>query len=297
MASPTPITLTDIVNEGLGKAGYATPTTSLIIRATDQWMAEVKTDIFQKIKKPMFLQAEAIQILANGLSKYSMPADFSSLIAMQVMAGTIIGTAQAGGDTTITLASDSTMGETDILGKEILIYEGTGINGLRQITGYNTTTKIATVASAWTANPIIGDKYMIISLYTPLQESSLNEYSQLTHPEIAGVPSHYVPIGDADNGEFFIYPVPYDADTPFGLKIRYYADVLELDLDSTLFGTLLKRWRNVFVQGINFKALQNIKDERYPTELSLYRQMLEELEMRETYGMDLSNLTMRVVDY
>ncbi len=62
------------------------------------------------------------------------------------------GTAQAGGASTITLATTAP-GYTDLIGLTITTTGGTGTGQTRTISGYNTTTKVATVSTAWGVQP------------------------------------------------------------------------------------------------------------------------------------------------
>ena len=297
MASPTAATLVLITTEGLKKAGYTNPSATQLTRAQTEWMEEIKYDIFTLIKKPTFLQSIQTQVTTNGLNKYSMPSDFSSILSMEIMHGSHIGTAQAGGASTITLASDETSTEESVRGKEIFIYAGTGVGQLRQCISYDYTTKIATINPAWDTQPIATSSYMIIDVYYPLIQKPIEDFDALSYPTSTGTPTHYFPIGDADNGEFILYPTPYHATAPYGLKLRYYADLLRLDLAGTLMGTLYRRWRNVFVLGVCAKAKKDIGDSQRNEELKEYQQALQMLVMRETYGMDLNNLQSTVSDY
>lgn len=303
MAAPTAPTLDSLTIEGLKKAGYP----DVVADDTDQlraedWVEEVKNDIWNIAKKLKVLQSLSVQVTTNGLSKYSMPTDFSSPLSMSAMHGSRIGTAQTGANTTVTVAASSTYSELDILGKEIFIYSGTGasslsVNNLRQITAYNSTTKVATVDSAWDTNPDSTSKYMIVDIYYPLTQKPIERLDDSNHPTIIGRPTHYCPIGDVDNGEFYLYDTPYHSDAPFGIKQRYYADLTRVDLASTLIATLYRRWRSLFIQGVFAKALQNDNDARADKQTKKYERHLALLVARETYGMDLSNMRVRVNDY
>ena len=72
------------------------------------------------------------------------------------------GTAQAGGSTTITLASGESSIDDYYNGSVIFLTGGTGAKQYRQITDYDGMTKVATVDSAWGTNPDSSTTYQIM---------------------------------------------------------------------------------------------------------------------------------------
>lgn len=72
------------------------------------------------------------------------------------------GVAQAGGATSITLASTASATNSVYVGSIVTILSGTGNGQTREITAYNGTTKVATVDSAWSANPDNTSGYAVI---------------------------------------------------------------------------------------------------------------------------------------
>ena len=73
-----------------------------------------------------------------------------------------VGTAQAGGSTTITLRSGAVATNDYYNGAVVNIYGGTGEGQSRRITGYVGSTRVATVASAWVTNPDSSSTYFVI---------------------------------------------------------------------------------------------------------------------------------------
>lgn len=73
-------------------------------------------------------------------------------------------TAQAGGASTITLASSETIG-SDIPNNStgVTIISGTGAGQTRLITDYDTSTKVATVGTAWTTQPGSDSVYELVA--------------------------------------------------------------------------------------------------------------------------------------
>ena len=71
------------------------------------------------------------------------------------------GTAQAGGSTTITLASTASISDDAYTSLTVTIDSGTGSGQTKTITDYVGSTKVATVNSAWTTNPDATSVYTV----------------------------------------------------------------------------------------------------------------------------------------
>jgi hypothetical protein len=290
MASPSSPTIEDIITESLQKAGAI----HLYGRAKSQFIEEIKNDlaVIFKGKELKFLQADRILTLTDGTSKYSEPTDFFSDISKSVIYGGRIGTAQAGGASSITLAASEDISNDSATGREIAIVSGTGVDQLREITSYDSTTKVATTSSVWTVTPDATSKYVIIDTYSKIFEAPIWELDERRTPYQKGEPRVFYPIGDSDNGEFILYPVPWRniANNSYVIKQRYYINLMNLDLDSTLIGTLYQRWRNIWIQGVKTKALEAISSPNFTQELNIYNQMLGALKDSESYGNLTSNV-------
>jgi hypothetical protein len=301
MSAPTAPTLATICTEALKKAGYSTSASgwsTLLTRSEDYWMEEVKNDIWNYIKDLKMLQAIRFLTLTNGLSRYSMPADFASDMTMTLCFGNHRGVATGGTSVLVNLQADEDITEGDITGKEIVITSGTGLNSFSQVTNYDKATVAATVSPAWATTPVIGDGYMVIDEYDPLIKLPIWDLDQSTYPTVQGKPTHVFEVGDADYGEFYLYPTPYRSDeVPYVIKQRYYANLMTLDLTGTLLSTLYYRWRTIWIQGVYAKALEDMDDNRAIAEKQAYSNMLRNLFGRERYGVDLSNLNCSVKDY
>lgn len=297
MAVPTTPTLISITEEALKQAGYSNPTgTSLLTRAQDEWMAEIKNDIYIRQKKLKSLETSSVLILEEGKSRYSLPTDYGDKLSFNLLNGSTSGTAQAGTANTLTLEAATSLG-SDIIGRKILITDGAAIGSMSQCVSYDDTTKIATVSPNFAVTPG-ADGYLIVSNHDYLVESPVWDFDRLTHPTIQGAPTHFALLGDSDNGEISLYPVPYTSDNGiFGLELRYYADLQELDLAGSLITTLYKKYRNVFTSGLKWRAFANDDDNRADKEFVNYQTRLNEMISRETVGLDVDNLNMTVQDY
>lgn len=300
MAAPTAPTVATLAAEALKKAGYANPTTSNspLTRAQTVWIEEIKNDIWTMEKKLTALQTEAIAITDNGIARMTMPSDFSSMTSIEILDGNDYGTAQGGTTSSITLEATYTASAGSLIGKHILIYDGIGKNSFSQINAYNETTKVASVIPNFTTAPASSDKYLIVDSFSELRQKPLFQYAEVYNKSIQGKPYEYYPHGDDDYGELILHPAPFrSTEIPYGVRMKYYANLLTVDLESTLHATLLLRWRNVFLQGLYAKALSDMDDARADGQLALYMQFIKGLPMREKYGNDLSELTCKVSDY
>ena len=295
MVAPTPFTLITLVAEGLEKAGLSSPTTAQQDRGEDKFMEEIKNDVWHKAKRLNSLQKVEILVTTNGQDRYAQPTDFSSWLSLTVLDGLINGTAQAGAVGSVTLASTDGSTETYMLGKNILIYSGTGKGSMSQCTAFDTSTKVATVTPDFTTAPDSTSKYLVINSQYELTQEPIWNVNSLTDLSRQGKPATYYPIGDEDDGEIKILPVPYRTTAiPWGIEQRYYANLMTLDLTGTRLATIYQKWSSFFIQGVYAKQLQTDDDDRADRELEIYRRMLGELVMYETYGHDLSNLQTRV---
>jgi hypothetical protein len=304
MATDTAPTIAILVTEGLRKAGILNPRAGGLAyeRAQSEWMPEIKNDIWSRAKKLKSLHKTAVGITTEGVDRYALPTDFSSDLTLNILDGLNTGTAQAGAVGSITLAAAEAISEATLKQRKgILVYSGTGKNSFSQVTAFNTSTKVATVNPNFATAPANGDSYMIVDTVSPVLQNSIQRLDRMIRGTGGtGKPEIFYPKGDADNGEFVLYPKPYrSSGVPYGMQLRYYADLMLLDLSSTLLSTLYRRWRNVFLTGLRFKALQSQdtdgKDKRIEGAKIDYRSELSDLIGRETYGVDLSD-TQIIVD-
>lgn len=118
-----------------------------------------------------------IPITAAGAGDHIAIVDVSAskLLVVNRDAADESGTAQAGGASTITLASDESAVDDAYNGKTIAITGGTGSGQEKTISDYVGSTKVATVDSAWSTQPDNTSTYEIYG--QPLQTGSGNTAS------------------------------------------------------------------------------------------------------------------------
>lgn len=291
---PSNPTVDTIIEEGLAKAGEPSPSTSLTSRAESEWIEEIKNDIWQLGKKPKALHITAYGVFQRGQSRYSNPTDFSSDLSLTILDGNVRGTAQDGSTSSITFEATDASDEGSVIGKGVIVLSGTGQGSYSQITAFSTSTKIATVVPNFNTAPASGSTYMVVDAEYPVEQRPVFENDSQQNRAILKRPDRFYPIGDEDFGEFVLNYAP---DKIYGARLRYYANLMRIDTDSTLMSTIFSRWRAIFVEGIRFKKLDDEDDDRAADAENRYRRKMQTIIDRETYGMDISNLVDRVTDY
>jgi hypothetical protein len=293
MSAPTPPTAATIVSEALSKAGESSPSSALTTRG-NLWLEEIKNDIALRTKTLKSLQKTRGLVFNKGQSTYSMPSDFAGQgeISISILDGSNTGVLQTATSTTATLASSFSATEDFMIGKEILITSGTGVYQISQVTGWDNSTKIATVV-AWGTTPAALDGYLVIETYRDLRQGPVWNYDRNLYTMIKQKPFEFFPTGDVDYGEFILDCPP---DKAYGGMIRYYVDIMTVDLASTLISTIYQKYRNVWIQGVYARRLQDIDDDRAPKEMQSYYNLLQVMIASETFGNALSELQARVSD-
>jgi hypothetical protein len=104
------------------------------------------------------------EVTPDNTSEFEMLADHQSDTAHH-------GLAQAGGATSITLASTASAVDDVYVGSHVFLSTSTGSGQTRLITAYNGTTKVATVSPAWVTNPTSASVYKIIPVGRAIVET------------------------------------------------------------------------------------------------------------------------------
>lgn len=295
MALPVAPTLTSIVTEALRKASYTNIPTLIQTRAETEWIDEIKSaimnDVNKNSRKLKQLFKTSFTVTTTGIHRYSNPSDYSSDLNLVLLTGSNTGTATAGSSNSITLAATEDVTAAFAVGKYLLVTSGTGIYSASQISAYNATTKVGTVSPDFSVTPANGDGYMIIDRMRDLKERDITKFDLISATSKAE-PTHYYTIGSPTYGEFILYPTP---DAVYGLQMRYYVDLLRVDLASTLMSTLYEKWRNMWVDGIYVKALQNIDDPNASRETKkFYEYTLPAFLNKEAHGVEWNDLQFTV---
>lgn len=274
MSVPAQPTATSIVTEGLKRGGRTSPSVGQIASALSDALQEVKADIALAAPTHNNLMITATTVTTKGQQRYALPPDSNEQASISLLDGPDDwrGTAQGGSVSTIILAANLAVAELDILGKYILITGGVGIEQYREIIGYNSSTKTATIDINWIATPTATSTYLIVNTYWQLWPlDTISELDRIVNPTTLNIPTKAATF----QNEFLLYPVP-DKST-YGLMNRYWADISLLDEEGPVFLQLLREWRSLFIQGVAVKTDQRYDEDRYQLELSVYNSMLVSL--------------------
>lgn len=293
MSVPSNPLLSALVLEGINQAGEMNPSAALITRATNNWVEEIKNDIWNLAKKPKLLHVTAYTIIPKGQSRYAYPSDYSSDLFLSLLYGTNQNTCQGGAVNTLILAANDISGQ-EIIGKEVLMMSGASVGSFSQIVSYDSTTKQASMVPDFDTVPVSGDTYMMVDFEYPVETRPIFDGDSRIKLVAPGLPQYLYPIGDDESG-YFVFNCPPDLTR--GARLRYYADLSQVDPDSTLMSVIYRKWRNVFILGVKYRKLNDEDDDNTAEAYKAYQAALRVLIYRELYGMDISNLTDRIVDF
>jgi hypothetical protein len=276
---------TNLVTEALKKAGISSPSDDEIDRASDYWLQEILNDIWMKSiasgnSRLKTLAETLIDVSTLNVRVYDLPDAMDEELELEVLDGSRYDTAQTATSTTITLDADDTGTASNTEGKWILITSGLGVDEFKQITDYDSTTKIATVESAWTSTPNSSSTYLIVDQEYQLDEIDLAEMG--TASPVPGRPTAF-----AKYNRQLIFDRPWDRAT-YGIRLRYYMNIHSVDTtggSTSRWGRIITNWKNVLTQGVFYKALEDNDDPRAPKAKGDYEQMVGMLLIKEIpYG-------------
>lgn len=270
MAAPPNPTILGLIQEGMRKALGRIPSSGEQARALDEWAEEIKNEVWLSSNTHELLEAISLKLVTEGTQRYAVPTDSETIHSFIVLDGDERSTAQAGANTTITLVSSDSTESAGRIAKEILLISGTGSGQKRTITGYNSTTKVATVDTAWATNPDSTTKYIIISDYISLKTDSLRSFNLYKDRTVRGRPERAI----VYQGEIYVWPVP---DKTYGLISNYWVNIQQLDRTADAYTTMLRKWRSLFTEGFYIKTLQDEDDARYASELPVYVSMISRI--------------------
>lgn len=279
MAIPSNPSITDIVTEGLKRGGRVSPSAGDITTASTIYLQEVKADLFLKAPRHSSLIAQTCIGTTQGISRYAWPTEAEALRSIQFIytpsEGYWSSTAQTGGASSITLNALFTAASGDMIGRFVFLAGGTGVGQFAQITSYDDSTKIATIEAAWATlrstwvSPNSTTLYVIES-----QRRKLWDYSKPYTWDTIQMPFSQGPPTWAAVNARQIW-LDYTPDRVYAILIEYWAGLDQIDEALTLFTNHLRKFRNVWTQGVATKVMQRYDEDRYQSEMNIYNIMLD----------------------
>jgi hypothetical protein len=296
MAVPTAPTATSIVTEALTrKLNGAPPISADITRASSYGLEKVKRDIMRISRQWDPLRKEYYTIVTEGKSRYSLPGDCETILSITLLDYTHEDAFSAiTSKSSLTLDAAEDLVEDDAEGHLLIIYGGTGENQGAQIAHYSPTTKVVTLTNDLISTPATAASYLIADDYKLLNAHPSIRAEWISQRFEKMKPSNYIvgPYSNTDDTQYFeLVEVP---DKTYGLKIVYHADLRRLDTATNLYDTILRRWADIFEQGVYTWALGE-DDNRYEREFQVYTKFLQDLKARDGYMMDQISIVRRII--
>jgi hypothetical protein len=121
-----------------------------------------------------------------------VPAATAGKLAAAVAAISHTGAAQAGGPSTVTLATTASAVDSAYNGQEVFLVSGTGAGQRRVVASYVGATRVATLSLAWAVQPVSGTVYEVSPLSLDVGSASAAQY---TDPATSGK-NEYIRIND-----------------------------------------------------------------------------------------------------
>ena len=299
MAIPAIPTATSLVTEGLRQARIFSPTQTQLNTYKTEVMEQLKNALWEQVKQMKPLMTFSYMVLVPGQSRYSCPTDFSSDMTMVIETGLTTGQVVTG--TANSIVTPSVIGPLDLnqtLGKDLAIISGTAAASVSQIVGVaNNTdgTTLLTVYPNFQGTTDGTSEFMIVDSQYPVEADHIANYDKY---RTAGVerPRKFFSMGDEDFDEF-IFDVAPDNNYPYVVRMRYYVNIMTLDLSSTLMSTLYQKFREYWIKGIKAQALADNDDTTANDALRERDMKLQSLIISQQYGTDIRTLRQHVEDY
>lgn len=295
-AVPTALTLTI---EGLRQARILYPTPSQIATYQTEVMEQLKNDLWKSTREAKPLMNFSYTVLVPGQSRYSCPSDFASDLSMVILTGLVTGTAvSATANSLVTPASVGPLDVNQTLGKDVAITAGTAASSVSQVVSVVNNangTSTLTVYPAFQATPDGNSSFMLIDNQWEVEADHIANFDKR---RTAGLdrPRKFYPMGDSGYDEF-VFDVAPDANYTYVLRMRYYVNIMTLDLNSNLMSVLYQKFREYFIYGVKAQALADNDDDGADKAFMERDSKLQDLIMSQQYGTNIHTLKQHVEDY
>ncbi len=250
-----------LVGEALKQSGHASPSGRLLNRARDEWLKRVVQDVQDRAHLTGRSELRSLHVRSIGIAeinrgRYKLPADYSHGLTVDLLDATHTGLSQSGATSSVTLASSEDITAADAEGRYILMTAGESKGQYRQITDYDTTTKIASVDKNWDAHltPASGDSYEVIDASYPIDAEAPEELTLHSVRSNSGRPCRRT---------IYEKELVFDraVDKTYGIMLWYYSNPSSLPFSDDTWVRLLDEWMNVLTLGVQFRALRESDDD------------------------------------
>lgn len=263
MSVPAVPTVNSILTEAFRRCGIPSPTPAQLLRAEDEWLEEVKQELDAE-KRWHNLEDTQIIIPVAYQQDYSIPSPLYRVLRMRFYDGGKKSTAQAGGATSITIASGA--GDDNDLGKKIFITGGTGSAQVNRI--ISRSGDVYTVQNTWATNPSAGSTYMIADIEQVMNDPEVNIRRLGTGT------TNLIQRWEEFEGTLIVWPIP-NAST-FALEVDGIVDISLVDETDARLTRVLREWRGVLIAGV----MVRIKEEQGDDDLPYYANRYEQLALK-----------------
>ncbi len=278
---PTQPTDVSIATEALRRFyNGADPDSGELSRAVENGMAAVKREFMTIGKTWRPLLKTAYYVVRAGVSHYANPSDFEANYSCGIMHGTPRRLSGVTSPQVMTLDMAEQYAAT-AAGKILFMLSGPMTGRASTIREYNPATRQCTLTEALPGAPAELDEYMIVARITDLTFIETDRYDQYEYPGRAGEPRRYANIPGLP-GQTALHPVPGER---YGLRRRYFADLMKLDTESDFYKSVLARWAGVIEQGVYCWKLGE-DDDRYAAQQAVYQNMLVQVMTHDLVGFD-----------
>ena len=271
MPTPSDPTATTTTTWALNCMGQYAPSNSTIAEIIRDGLPQVLSEMAEASREEWLIATETAIILSTGNSVVALPANFGYEQEVRIYWANDDGRGTVAGSTSssITLAAGAPGSDQAITGLYAFILQGTGATQYRQVTNYDGTTLVASLAVAFATNVDSTSTYLIGQHVYSVTRKDLVASTRAYVPWTSAyrqLPSTYEVIGRT----FRLHPAP-DKDYP--LVLEYIPQLTRLDVVSTDFVRLLRERYNTIVQGLRAFIADRFDDERAPAEKAKWEEV------------------------
>ena len=285
-------TADDLCTEGFRMVAGREPAGDELDRAVKFWLEDVLDDIWTAATRDdtvryKLLENTSVLLLTKGQRRYDWPDDFHRPICISMLEGTIEGEVVSAADSAATGLSGATPADGteylpaentgdledyfagtapfyDLSGLYVVMTDGDAEGVMRQVVSVTDylipgSVHVFKLDDVWVDPeiPAEDDTFMIAeTVWEELVEDMRDHMDRATTRAGIGKPTSF---NEFDRGlELDVAP---DSDS-YAIVVRYWANPLKIDKESTIFETLCTNWRSTLTKGITAYAARALDDTR-----------------------------------